>query len=46
MAFRNLREAESARDRADDALVRGIAIGVHEHDRDRVKASAPRFGER
>ena len=46
MAFRNLREAESARDRANDALVRGIAIGVHEHDRDRFKALRLCFAQR
>ena len=41
MAFRDLGKAELARDRADHALVRRIAIGVHEHDRDRVEALAP-----
>ena len=46
MAFRNLREAEGARDRADDALVRRIAIGVHEHDRDRIVALALRVAQR
>ena len=46
MAFRDLREAERARDRADNALVRRIAIGVHEHDRDRIVASAPRVAQR
>ena len=46
MAFGDLGKAELAGDRADHALVRRIAIGVHEHDRDGVIALAPRLGER
>ena len=46
MAFRDLLEAERARDRTDHALVPRIAVGVHEHDRDRLVALGARFGER
>ena len=38
MAFGDLRKAERAGDPADHALVLGVAVGVHEHDRDRVEA--------
>ena len=46
MAFRDLGKSELARDLADHALVRRIAIGVHEDDRDRVEALGLRSGER
>ncbi len=46
MAFRNLGEAEVARDGADDALMGRIAPGVHEHDRDGVIAFSLRLRER
>ena len=42
MADRHLREAHFARERGDLALVRGVAIGVHEHDRDRLDAVTKR----
>ena len=41
MADRDLRESDSAREFADLALVLGIAIGVHEDDRDGVVALLP-----
>ena len=46
MAFRHLLEAERAGDRADNALVRRIAPGMHEHDRDSVVTLASRLRER
>src|ERR1700722_13190146 len=46
MAFRDLLEPKLARNRGHRALVRGIAIGVHEHDCDGVVALGSRVGER
>ena len=46
MAFGNLGKAELSGDLGHHALMRRIAIGVHEHDRDRVIALASRLGER
>src|ERR1700722_14821862 len=46
MVFRDLGKAELARDLRDHALMRRIAIGVHEHDRDGIVALSTRLGER
>src|SRR5580704_14108112 len=46
MAFGDLLEAKVARDLGHQALVRRIAIGVHEHDRDGVIALNARIRER
>ena len=46
MAFGDLGKAKLARDRRDQALVRRIAIGVHEHDRDGVITLSARFCQR
>ena len=46
MAFRHLGEAERTRDLGHCALVRRIAIGVHEHDRDGIVALGSRLRER
>ena len=46
MAFGDLGKAELSGDRADHALVRRIAIGMHEHDGDRVITLASRLRER
>ena len=46
MALGDLAKAELARDPSDRALMRRIAIGVHEDDRDRVKTLRPRFAQR
>src|ERR1700691_2320411 len=46
MAFGDLAEAKVARDLGHQALVRRIAIGVHEHDRDGVIALSARIRER
>ena len=46
MAFGDLGKAELAGDLRDHALMRRIAIGVHEHDRDGVVALSARIGER
>ena len=46
VADRNLRKAHLARERGDALLMRGIAIGVHEHDRDGRDAVAPARLER
>ena len=46
MAFGDLLETKLAGDLRHQALVRRIAIGVHEHDRDGVVALGSRIGER
>ncbi len=46
MAFGDLGKAKLAGDLRDHALVRRIAIGVHEHDCDGVVALGSRVGER
>src|SRR6202789_909686 len=46
MAFGDLGKAKLARDLSHHALVRRIAIGVHEHDRDGVVALGARLRER
>ena len=46
MAFGDLGKAELAGDLGHHALVRRIAISVHEHDRDRVIALGSRVDER
>ncbi len=46
MAFRDLCKVERARDLADHALVRRVAVGVHEDDRDQLVALRPCFCER
>ena len=46
MAFRDLGKSEIARDLGHHALVRRIAVGVHEYDRDGVEALGLRSGER
>ncbi len=46
MAFGDLGKAKLAGDLGHHALVRGIAISVHEHDRDGVVALSARVGER
>src|ERR1700734_3422939 len=46
MAFGDLGEAKLAGELGHHALMRRIAIGVHEHDRDGVVALGARVGER
>ncbi len=46
MADRDLRKPDRARQRGDGLFVSGIAVGVHEHDGDRIDAVAPRRFER
>ena len=46
MAHRHLREAELARQRRHPLLVRRVAIGVQEHDGDRLDAVGERRGQR
>ena len=42
MAHRDLREAHIARELGDLLLMSGMAVGVHEHDRDRIEPAAAR----